>query len=215
MADLMQQVTFLADPAPQPASPTASAIVTSPWIPSTHIYDLDKCLGFLLQCRLVFLIRRYFKPWGREKLQSCHWLELRAAKGLPIRYLAYLKLKVELCGINIIRRCYEVLFSQHGLALFDLPVVSEAPISVEFRPPTHPPHWGDPGSLMGTSGAVPRGEVLSQLRAIPPVCPHSHQREERRRRHQSHLCLYCSGQGHFVVTCPVKSPALPVTGGIL
>lgn len=42
--------------------------------------------------------RRYFEPWGREKLQSCHWLDLRAAKGLPIPYLGYLELKVELCG---------------------------------------------------------------------------------------------------------------------
>lgn len=32
--------------------------------------------------------------------------------------------------MNIIQRCYEVLFSQHSLALFDLPFVLEAPIFV-------------------------------------------------------------------------------------
>lgn len=61
VADLTQQVALLAGPTPQLAGPTASAIGTSPRIPSTHICDpelfqgdLDKCWGFLLLCRLVF-----------------------------------------------------------------------------------------------------------------------------------------------------------------
>jgi len=33
----------------------------------------------------------------------------------------------DVLGMNVIRRCYGELFGQHGLALFDLPVVSEAP----------------------------------------------------------------------------------------
>ncbi|KAK0139102.1 hypothetical protein N1851_024329 [Merluccius polli] len=33
-------------------------------------------------------------------------------------------------GMNIIRRCYRELFGQHGLALFNLPAVAEAPESV-------------------------------------------------------------------------------------
>lgn len=97
---------------------------------------------------------QYFEPWGREKLQSCHWLQLRAANGLAIPYIGYLELDVKLCnklmarcgvlvvkdppgdmafhvpgvlGMNIIRRCYKELFGQHGLALFDLSSVSSAP----------------------------------------------------------------------------------------
>lgn len=98
------------------------------------------------------LFLQYFEPWGRERLQSCHWLELRAANGLTIPYIGYLELDVELCGkrmprcgvlvvkdppgglsvqvpgvlgMNVIRRCYRDLFEQHGL--FDLPSVFEAP----------------------------------------------------------------------------------------
>lgn len=95
-----------------------------------------------------------FEPWGQERLQSCHWLQLRAANGLEIPYLGYLELAVELCGkvmgscgvlvvrdppgdahsrvpgvlgMNVIRKCYQELFGQHGLDLFDLPSVSTAP----------------------------------------------------------------------------------------
>lgn len=31
-----------------------------------------------------------FEPWGQERLQSCHWLQLRAANGLAIPYLVIL-----------------------------------------------------------------------------------------------------------------------------
>lgn len=95
-----------------------------------------------------------FEPWGPERLQSCHWLELRAANGLTIPYLGYLEVNVELCGksmpgcgvlvvkdaagdmrpqvpgvlgMNVIRKCYHELFGQHGTALFDQPVVSTSP----------------------------------------------------------------------------------------
>ncbi|XP_042338496.1 uncharacterized protein LOC121939556, partial [Plectropomus leopardus] len=98
--------------------------------------------------------QQYFEPWGQEKLQTCHWLQLRAANGLAIPYIGYLELDIKLCdklvprcgvlvvkdppggmssqvpgvlGMNIIRRCYRELFGQHGLALFDLPSVSKAP----------------------------------------------------------------------------------------
>lgn len=98
--------------------------------------------------------REHFETWDQAKLRSCHWLQLRAANGLPIPYLGYLELEVELCGrllpgcgllvvrdppadssphapgvlgMNILRRCYRMLFGQHGLALFDLPTVSDAP----------------------------------------------------------------------------------------
>ncbi len=33
-------------------------------------------------------------------------------------------------GMNVLSRCYQELFGQHGVALFDLPVVSQAPSSV-------------------------------------------------------------------------------------
>ncbi|KAK0155373.1 hypothetical protein N1851_002277 [Merluccius polli] len=42
--------------------------------------------------------RQHFEIWDQEKLRSCHWLQLRAANGLPIPYLGYLELEVELCG---------------------------------------------------------------------------------------------------------------------
>ena len=100
---------------------------------------------------------QHFETWDPERLKSCHWLRLQAANGLPIPYLGYLELDVELCGrilpgcgllvvkdppadasppvpgvlgMNILRRCYSTLFGQHGSALFDLPTVAEAPKSV-------------------------------------------------------------------------------------
>lgn len=45
-----------------------------------------------------------FEPWGQERLQSCHWLQLRAANGLAIPYLGYLELDIKLCG-KLLQRC--------------------------------------------------------------------------------------------------------------
>lgn len=87
--------------------------------------------------------------------RSCRWLQLRAANGLEIPYVGYVELDVEVLGkvipqrgvlvvkdppgqasplevpgvlgMNVIRECYHQLFSQHGSALFDLPVVQHAP----------------------------------------------------------------------------------------
>ncbi|TWW67306.1 Retrovirus-related Pol polyprotein from transposon opus [Takifugu flavidus] len=97
------------------------------------------------------------QPWGHDRLRSCNWLKLKAANGLAIPYVGYLELDVKICGtfvprcgvlvvrdhlgevssevpgilgMNIIRRCYHVLFGQHGQALFNLPSVTEAPRSV-------------------------------------------------------------------------------------
>lgn len=98
----------------------------------------------------------HFSSWGQERLQSCHWLQLRAANGLAIPYIGYLELDVTLCdqvfqgcgilvvrdppggsssvpgilGMNVIRRCYQELFGAHGTGLFTLPVVNQAPDSV-------------------------------------------------------------------------------------
>ncbi|KAG5286801.1 hypothetical protein AALO_G00018940 [Alosa alosa] len=90
---------------------------------------------------------QHFEPWGQQRLQSCHWLQLRAANGLAIPYIGYLELDVELCGklmpkcgvlvvkdppgglsslvpgvlgMNVLCKCYQELFGQHGSALFDL-----------------------------------------------------------------------------------------------
>lgn len=98
--------------------------------------------------------RQHFEPWGQERLKSCNWLQLRAANGLDIPFLGYLELNVELCGklisqcgilvvrdppgdvslqvpgvmgMNVIRKCYQELFVQHGLALFELSFVTQAP----------------------------------------------------------------------------------------
>ncbi|KAL1281970.1 hypothetical protein QQF64_000773 [Cirrhinus molitorella] len=86
--------------------------------------------------------RQHFEPWGQDRLQKCQWLQLRAANGLTIPYVGYLELDVELCGrlvigcgvlvvrdppdgmslevpgvlgMNILGRCYQELFGQHGL----------------------------------------------------------------------------------------------------
>lgn len=101
---------------------------------------------------------QYFELWGQEKLQSCHWLQLRAANGLAIPYIGYLELDIELCGkmvpqcgvlvvkdppcgvssqapgvlgMNVISRCYGELFKHHGSTLFNSPAVSRAPESIK------------------------------------------------------------------------------------
>lgn len=97
--------------------------------------------------------RHQFEPWGQERLQSCQWLQLRAANGLAIPYVGYLELDVTLCGktiprcgilvvrdplgtppavpgvlgMNVISRCYQELFGAHGPDLFDSPPVVQAP----------------------------------------------------------------------------------------
>ncbi|CAI5651172.1 unnamed protein product [Oreochromis niloticus] len=95
----------------------------------------------------------HFAPWGQERLQSCRWLQLRAANGLAIPYIGYLELSVLLCGkempscgilivkdppgatpsvpgilgMNVIRRCYQEMFGAFGGSLFNSPSVSQAP----------------------------------------------------------------------------------------
>ncbi|TWW73446.1 hypothetical protein D4764_15G0008400, partial [Takifugu flavidus] len=90
--------------------------------------------------------RAQFGFWGHDRLQSCQWLQLRAANGLAIPYVGYLELEVELCGkvipccgilvvkdppgassspgilgMNVIRRCYQELFGVFGSSLFESP----------------------------------------------------------------------------------------------
>ncbi|XP_046719991.1 uncharacterized protein LOC124395501 [Silurus meridionalis] len=95
--------------------------------------------------------RSGFEPWGQDQLQSCHWLQLRAANGLEIPYIGYIELDVELCGrivskcgilvvrdppggstsvpgilgMNVLSRCYHELFGQYGPTLFELPLVTQ------------------------------------------------------------------------------------------
>ncbi|KAI4897396.1 hypothetical protein NFI96_007157 [Prochilodus magdalenae] len=102
---------------------------------------------------IIEWIEEHFQSWGPARLQSCHWLRLRAANGLDIPYVGYLELDVVLCGkvipqcgilvvkdppgasslapgvlgMNIISRCYQELFGTHGSSLFNLPSVSQAP----------------------------------------------------------------------------------------
>uniref|UniRef100_A0A8C1Y575 Gypsy retrotransposon integrase-like protein 1 n=2 Tax=Cyprinus carpio TaxID=7962 RepID=A0A8C1Y575_CYPCA len=116
--------------------------------------------------------RRHFEPWGQDRLKSCQWLLLRAANGLSIPYIGYLELDVELCGhmvsncgilvvkdppggigvqapgvlgMNVLGRCYQQLFGQHGTALFNFPSVAGVPPFVRqalqqcHQVSTHPP----------------------------------------------------------------------------
>lgn len=131
-------------------------------IPNADVLLSDKvpCLvdtGSMVSTIRESFFRQHFETWGLEKLKSCHWLQLQAANGLPIPYLGYLELEVELCGrtlpecgllvvkdppdgasspapgvlgMNILRRCYSTLFGQHGPALFNLHTVTEAPTPV-------------------------------------------------------------------------------------
>lgn len=97
--------------------------------------------------------QEHFAPWDHDRLQSCHWLQLRAANDLAIPYVGYLELGVTLCekvmtrcgilvvkdppgavasvpgvlGMNVIRRCYQHLFGAYGRSLFDSPLVLQAP----------------------------------------------------------------------------------------
>ena len=96
-----------------------------------------------------------FQSWGPERLQSCGWLQLKAANHLSIPYLGYLELDVQVLGrvvprrgiivvrdpphntsalgapgclgMNVIQECYHELFNEHGTDLFDLPTVKRAP----------------------------------------------------------------------------------------
>ena len=129
---------------------------------------LDVCMGGVLVPCLIdtgsmvstmtesFFLQN-FKPWGQDRLRSCHWLQLSAANGLPIPYVGYLELDVELCGksvpqcgvlivkdppttltsqapgvlgMNVLVRRYRELFGQHGSALFKTQSVLQAPSPV-------------------------------------------------------------------------------------
>lgn len=101
--------------------------------------------------------RKHFEPWGQDRLKSCQWLQLRAANGLSIPYIGYMELSIELCGqvitgcgvlvvrdppgglctrvpgvlgMNVLSRCYQGLFGQHGPALFDSLSTIDVPNSV-------------------------------------------------------------------------------------
>lgn len=95
--------------------------------------------------------QQQFEQRGQDHLQSCRWLQPRAANGLEIPYIGYMELDVEFCGkvlsncgvlvvrdppsgwsadvpgilgMNVLSRCYRELFGQHGSALFELPFVT-------------------------------------------------------------------------------------------
>lgn len=130
-----------------------------------------------------------FGSWGQEQLRSCHWLQLRAANGLSIPYIGYLELDIELCGrlvlgcgvlvvkdppggvcaqvpgvlgMNILRRCYRELFGQYGTALFDLPLVSQAPSSISQA--LHYCHHVDAQPVSEQGGRVKaRGRRVSRI----------------------------------------------------
>lgn len=50
-----------------------------------------------------FFLQQY-GTWDQDSLQSCHWLQLRAANGLAIPYIGYLELDVRLCD-KVVPRC--------------------------------------------------------------------------------------------------------------
>lgn len=40
---------------------------------------------------------KHFAPWGTDRLQSCHWLQLRAANELAMPYIGHPELDAALC----------------------------------------------------------------------------------------------------------------------
>ena len=97
--------------------------------------------------------QKHLAPRGPNSLKSCNWLQLRAANGLAIPYVGYMELDVQLCGkaipncgilvvkdppgslnqvpgvlgMNVLSKCYQELFGQHGPALLKDPAISKAP----------------------------------------------------------------------------------------
>lgn len=45
----------------------------------------------------------HFAPWGPDRLNSCHWLQVRATNGLAIPYIGYLEVGIVLCGKEVPR----------------------------------------------------------------------------------------------------------------
>lgn len=156
----MQSQTFRGDLSGSvdngPVDDTVTARLISP-CPHVTI----KLAGVEVKCLLdtgsmvSTIVESFFKENFQDKLQSCHWLQLRAANGLEIPYLGYLEADVEVCGrtasrrgvlvvkdppvpattpqvpgilgMNIISACYSELFNQYGPDLFALPAVQETP----------------------------------------------------------------------------------------
>lgn len=85
-----------------------------------------------------------FERLGSQKLQSCHWLKLKAANGLDIPYIGYLELDVVVqgqiilnCGILVVKdppRIYILktkgAYPRFGRDEHSYPVLSTAPLSV-------------------------------------------------------------------------------------
>ncbi|KAF7643945.1 hypothetical protein LDENG_00230610 [Lucifuga dentata] len=92
----------------------------------------------------------FFKTHFQEKIQSCHWLQLKAANGLAIPYIGYVELDVVvlgrkipsrgwlivrdspgqkssvpgILGMNVVWQCYFELFSQYGPTFLNCPPVT-------------------------------------------------------------------------------------------
>ena len=64
-------------------------------------YVTIKLAGVEVKCLLdtgsmvSTIVESFFRKHFQDNLQSCHWLELRAANGLEIPYLGYLEADVE------------------------------------------------------------------------------------------------------------------------
>lgn len=107
---------------------------------------------------------KHLAPLGEEQLKACHWLKLKAANGLSIPYVGYLELDIVLCGksmprcgvlvvqdlpdaiatqvpgvlgMNVIRKCYQELFGEYGLSLFESPRDSLPPVVLEAMQKCH------------------------------------------------------------------------------
>ncbi|KAI7789405.1 hypothetical protein IRJ41_007459 [Triplophysa rosa] len=103
-----------------------------------------------------FFFFQHFQQLAPDVLKKCGWLQLKAANGLDIPYVGYFETDVNvlgrilskqgilvvkdaenvaskkkelvpgLLGMNIIGQCYNILFEEHGAALFSVPQVKFA-----------------------------------------------------------------------------------------
>lgn len=98
----------------------------------------------------------FFDQHFQSAPKSCNWLDLTAANGFEIPYVGFVELDVTVfgqvipqrgilvvkdppgqggvrgvLGMNVIKECYQQLFSQHGSNLFNLPEVQQASIALQ------------------------------------------------------------------------------------
>ncbi|XP_056118703.1 uncharacterized protein LOC130096084 [Rhinichthys klamathensis goyatoka] len=141
--------------------------------------------------------RLRFEPWGQDRLQSCHWLQLKAANGLEIPYIGYWEVDIELCGnlvqgcgvlvvrdppggssdtpgilgMNVLSRCYQGLFGHHGSMLYTLPSVKkDAKIIQAFQECQRVIRTAEQGSKVRVRGCSTCRVTAGTIKFVAATC---------------------------------------------